>query len=364
MLIEVESDQQQQEEDIKPSSPEILIIEDSKTQALQLQLMLRSLNYNTTLVTNGLKAIEAIKHRPPALIISDLLMPEMDGYELLKHLKRNSEWRNIPVIVVTAIDKVDSAVLCIEQGAEDYLEKPFNLTLLKARVNACLEKKRRNDLEHQHMKEIEKEKQRYNELLEIILPPRIVEELQRYNTVKPRRFEDVAVLFCDVVSFTSYCDKHHPEEVIDILQSLVGTFEELTDKYHLEKIKTIGDAFMSTAGLLYQLPNSVENAIKCGIEMIKHTPLRSPQWEVRVGIHKGPVIGGIIGKKKYLFDIWGDTVNIAQRMQSLAHPNEISISSYAWQDVKDIFTPTAKSIVNVKGKGIMEVYSIEVLDED
>ena len=122
--------------------------------------------------------------------------------------------REIPVIMISAVDEMDSVVRCIEGGAEDHLPKPFNAALLRARVHASLEKKRLRDQEAGYLKQIEVEKKRADDLLHATLPAAAVHELKATNVVRPRRFEDVAVLFCDVVGFTNYCDKHAPEEVV------------------------------------------------------------------------------------------------------------------------------------------------------
>ena len=142
--------------------------------------------------------------------------------------------RDIPVIMISAVDEIDSVVRCIELRAEDYLPKPFNAVLLRARVGACLEKKKLRDREASYLQRIEAERQRSDDLLHAILPPGAVRELKAENEVKPRRYDDVTVLFCDVVGFTPYCDKHPPEKVVSELQALVAEFEEIVTRHQLE----------------------------------------------------------------------------------------------------------------------------------
>src|SRR5262249_40786346 len=158
--------------------------------------------------------------------------------------------RDLPVIMISALDEVDSVVRCIQMGAEDYLPRPFNPVLLRARIGACLEKKRLRDREALHLALIEREQHRCDELLHVILPGEIVKELKSTNVVRPRRYENVAVLFADIVGFTPYCDCHGPEEVVPHLQRLVECCEDSALRHGVQKIKTIGDAFMAASGLL------------------------------------------------------------------------------------------------------------------
>ena len=247
-------------------------------------------------------------------------MPEMDGYQVLEHLKADTTLRNIPVVMISAIDEIDSVARCIGLGAEDYLAKPFNAVLLRARVAACLEKKRLRDQEAVYTQQIESEKRRADELLHAMLPPGAVRELKATNEVLPRRYDEVAVLFCDIVGFTTYCDENPPEKVVEDLQALVGEYERIVRQHEMEKIKTIGDAFMATAGLF----NRRARSDFCQLAMRARHGAASrriePKWEVRVGVQFGPVVAGIIGQRQYVFDLWGDTVNMASRIAALRAP--------------------------------------------
>src|SRR5207237_9805666 len=152
---------------------------------------------------------------------------------------------------------------CIRRGVEEYVAKPFNPVLLKARIGACLEKKRFRDRETLYLRQIEQEKKRSDELLHVILPGPIVDELKTTNEVRPRDCENVAVLFADLVGFTSYCDKHSAQEVVEPLQKLVEAWENCALEHGVEKIKTIGDAFMAASGLLLTQENPVLNCVLC-----------------------------------------------------------------------------------------------------
>jgi class 3 adenylate cyclase len=258
--------------------------------------------------------------------------------------------------MISGLDQVDGVVRCIEMGAEDYLAKPFNTVLLQARVHACLEKKRLRDREAQYLEQIQKERQRADDLLRVILPNEIIKELKETNQVRPRRFEQVSVLFCDIVGFTPFCDANAPEEVVRYLQQLIEAWEEIALKYEVEKIKTIGDAFMAAAGLLQQTSDHpVIHCVRCGLEMIDACQRLPPRWNLRVGIHAGPVVAGVIGRRQYLFDLWGDTVNIAARMESLGVPGAVVLSGSAWQQIAHRCRGDSRGKIKVDGKGEIEL---------
>ena len=343
----------------KPTSlGHILIVDDNDLNRELLCRRLKQQGYTFDIAKNGKTAMTQLANQSFDVVLLDIMMPEMNGYEVLEALKADARLKHIPVIMISAVDEVESVVRCIEMGAEDYLPKPFNPTLLKARLGASLDKKRRRDQEVAHLQVIDAERQRADDLLRVILPDTIVEELKATNAIKPRRHDNVAVMFCDIVEFTSYCDQREPEEVLTHLQGLVEIFEELAVRHGLEKIKTVGDAFMTTAGLLKPVDNPVLSCVRCGLEMIAIAPTVPPQWQVRVGIHVGPVIAGVVGRRQYLFDVWGDTVNTAARVEGLGLPNTVNISGPAWRLVSDRCRSQANRLVNVKGKGELEIYQI------
>ena len=169
---------------------------------------------------------------------------------------------------------------------------------------------------------------------------------------------NVAVLFSDVVGFTAYCDQHPAAEVIVHLQALVLAFEEIAARHGLEKIKTIGDAFMATAGLLELVENPTLHCVRAAREMVAATRALGCGWEVHIGIHVGPVISGVVGRRKYLFDVWGDTVNTAARVAGLADTASVFVSEPAWAAVRAECHGQSRGRHQVKGKGEMEVFEI------
>ena len=334
----------------------ILIVDDNEDNRYTLLNRLRREGYdNVTVAENGREALERLAQGSFDLILLDIMMPELNGYEVLERIKSDTALRNIPVIMISAVDELDSVVRCIQLGAEDYLFKPFNATLLRARVGACLEKKRLRDMEVDYLRDIEAERQRADDLLHAILPAGAVKELKATNAVAPRRYEDVAVLFSDIADFTTYCDQHPPERVVAELQTLVGRFEEIVAAHGMEKIKTIGDAFMATAGLLHHTDAPVLAAVRCGLDMVAASTTLAPYWRLRVGIHHGPVVAGIVGQRQFVFDLWGDTVNTAARVSAKANVGTVVLTGVAWLHVREHCRGRSHGLVELKGKGEMEL---------
>jgi class 3 adenylate cyclase/CheY-like chemotaxis protein len=336
----------------------VLVVEDNESNSEMLRRRLLRQGYKVEVAENGRRALELLLEQKFDLVLLDIVMPEIDGYQVLEQMKADMALRHIPVIMISALDEVETLVRCIQKGADDYLTKPFDPVLLRARIGACLEKKRLRDREVSYLQEIEIERRRSDELLRVILPDDIAAELKASGSVKPRRHENVGVLFCDVVGFTAYCSIHTPEEVMGHLQSHIKAFEEIAAEHGLEKIKTIGDAFMAASGLLAPEANPALNCIRCGLAMVEATKKLSTGWRVHIGIHAGPVIAGVVGNRKYLFDIWGDTVNTAARVTSVAGPGAVCASASAWQQARAECEGASRGWFKLKGKEQLEIFEV------
>jgi CheY-like chemotaxis protein len=331
---------------------DLLVVDDSAENRELLQVLLQQQGHKVTVASSGPEALDLLGQRPFDLILLDVMMPDMDGFAVLDRLKANEAWRHIPVLMVSALDRLDAVVNCIAVGAEDYLIKPFNEMLLRARVGACLEKKRLRDREMEHL-------QRIDRLLRAIFPEEVLPELTREGTIRPRRYEKVGVCFADVVGFTAFCDQHldRPEYVAGMLQWYVGEFERVAREHGVQKIKTIGDAFMMASGLPVAVDNPVLRLVRCAWDLLSAIRKGPAGWQVRVGIHVGPVVAGTLGEQQYSFDLWGATVNIAARMESCGRPGSITLSDTAWQDVAEVCRGEPRDVA-VRGIGHMIVWEV------
>jgi adenylate cyclase len=335
----------------------ILVVDDNEDNRYTLTRRLRRQGYeNVAVATNGREALDLIGSRAFDLILLDIMMPEMNGYEVLERLKGDDRLRHLPVIMISALTELDSVVRCIELGAEDYLPKPFNNILLKARIDASLERKRLHDREVEHLAEIDRQRARADELLHAILPAAAVRELRTNDRVSARRYDDVTVLFGDLVGFTGYCERNPPDEVVASLDRLVAEFEQIAARHRLEKIKTMGDAFMATGNLLEPHADPVMASVCCAFEMAEAARRNPGNWQLRVGIHIGPVVAGVIGQTKFNFDIWGDTVNVAARLSQFGSEGAVYLTGDAWRRVADRCAGDCLGPVPLKGKGELEVH--------
>lgn len=175
----------------------------------------------------------------------------------------------------------------------------------------------------------------------------------------PRQLESVGILFCDVVGFTAYCNQHSAQEVHAHLQRLVETFERITAERGMEKIKTIGDAFMAVAQAPVPVEERVLTAVRCGLALIAAAKSQPPFWTVRVGVHAGPVAAGVVGHRKYQYDIWGDTVNLAKRLQEAARPGTVCVAADLDDRLGALPAASSGDRIELKGRGAMEVLCIE-----
>lgn len=338
------------------SRPRILIVDDVDDNVFTLERRLRQfLDPEITTAENGRVALQHLCARPFDLVLLDVQMPEMDGLAVLDRMKSDMSLREVPVIMVSAVDDLDTVLRCIKLGADDYVQKPFNADLLRARVEAALERKRLRDQEGHFLEQLQQEKARVNELLHSILPKAVVSELKSDGRPQARRHDSVAVLFCDVVGFTEYCDRNAPERVVHELETLVAVFEAVVETHGLEKIKTIGDAFMATAGLLHYIENPALNAAECGLAMVNAAINHSAGWHVRVGVHLGPVVAGVMGKRNFVFDVWGDTVNVAARVAAEAEPDTVLVTGATWPVLSRACQGRALGLFDLKGKGKTEL---------
>src|SRR3954470_15516281 len=337
----------------------VLIVDDEPFNVDLLEQELELLDCATVAAADGYQALQRLVAEPIDLVLLDIMMPKLDGYQVLRRIKADPRLRHIPVIMVSALSELESVVRCIELGAEDHLPKPFEPVLLRARVGACLEKKRLHDREREHLAEIDRQRRRAEALLHAILPAAAVEELIRSGRVAPRRHEEVAVMFADVVGFTGFCETHAPEVVVESLHRLALGFEGLTARHGLEKIKTVGDALMATAGLLVPSGDPVMASLRCAAATVAAARALPSSWEMRIGIHVGPVVAGVLGREKFGYDLWGDTVNVAARLAGLGAEPGIYLSGAAWRRIAARARAVPLGPVPIKGKGEMEVWRLE-----
>lgn len=225
---------------------------------------------------------------------------------------------------------------------------------------------KRNKLIQESSAIINKEKMRSEELLLNILPEQTANELKEFGKVKAQRFESVTVLFTDFRGFSKYSEGLSPEKLVEIVDFYYSKFDEIINNYGLEKIKTIGDSYMCAGGLPFPSEDHAVKMIQAAFDISKfvddskfNNPFDREGLEIRIGINTGPIVAGVVGTKKFAYDIWGDSVNIAARMESNSEPGKINVSAYTYELIKDVYHCEFRGEIQVKSKGSMKMYFVE-----
>jgi len=341
----------------------VLVVDDSRTLRKILIRELNSLGFHNILeAADGLEAIEVVKTKPVDLMLLDMEMPELDGLGVLGQLKADDTYKALPIIVISGADQFEKTIKCIEMGAEDYLPKPFDPILLRARIFSSLEKKRLRDLDRKHLEMLNHEKQlleieqmKTEKLMLNILPRPIAERLKRGEKNISGSYPDVTILFSDLVGFTKMSSKTTATELVKLLNDLFTRFDVRAEALGLEKIKTIGDAYMAVGGLPIPRP---DHAVLCAemslgmFEDLKNfNQENNAELNMRVGMNSGPVVAGVIGFTKFSYDLWGNTVNTASRMESTSQHGRVQVSPSTYEALKDTYDFEDAGLMECKGLG-------------
>ncbi|MDP2046368.1 MAG: response regulator, partial [Deltaproteobacteria bacterium] len=289
----------------------ILVVDDNRMNRMMQARGLEQQGHRVSFAEHGRQALEMMRNQAFDLVLLDIEMPEMNGYEVLEQLRADPHWRDIPVIMISAVDEIDSVVRCIEMGAADYLNKPFNPVLLKARVNASLEKKRLLD------------KQR--ELFRKFATDEVAEELLTSGFSLGGKLVDATVLFCDIRSFTTLAESQSPEDTIELLNAYYGLIINATASEGGIVSLMAGDGLMSIFGAPRAREDHRQQSVKAAMQMIERIDrfnqeqalLHRAPIAVGIGIASGSVIAGFVGtQRRATYTCIGDTVNLASRLES------------------------------------------------
>ena len=333
----------------------ILVVDDNASNRDLLFRRLSHDGHHVARADSGRRALEILEVEEFDLILLDLLMPDLNGFQVLERLKADERLHDIPVIMISGLQETDSVIRCIEAGAEDYLAKPFNPVLLRARISACLERKRWRDRERRYLERIELEKAKHEALLRNILPGEIVTRLSGGEVVIADRVEEATILFADLVGFTAAASRVTPAVLVNNLNRIFSAFDDLCWRFQIEKIKTIGDAYMAAAGVPLPRPDHAEAIAEFALAMLAAlkdvNAVAEVPFEIRIGIHTGPVIAGVIGSHRFLYDVWGETVNLASRLEFHSLPGRIHVSPQTRQLLEGRYDLEARGLINLRGIG-------------
>src|SRR5436190_2937839 len=343
--------------------PRILIVDDNEDNRYTLQLLLETDGHERIAsAASGSEAIALIEKEKFSLVLLDLMMPDMNGDEVLKQIKSDPDKRDIPVVMISADTDVEKVSRCIELGADDYLPKPFNPTILRARIGAALRRHSLRALENEYVGKIETEKRHSENLLRNILPVEIATRLRNGESNIADHFDDATVVFADVVGFGKITARMKAYEIVGCLNQLFSEFDKLAEDAGIEKIKTIGDNYMAVSGVPTPRSNHARMAAKFALDMVAATGrLRSRlpvPFPIRVGLHSGPVMAGVIGTRRFAYDVWGDTVNIAARIEAASQPNRVLASAATAKALGRDYNCDGPHTIDTKEGRVLEAFFV------
>lgn len=312
------------------SASHLLVVDDSPMHREVLSRRLVELGYTYDLAESADEARQYLAARPFDAILLDVTLPNGASGVLLQDLRKR-EGDPVPVILLCPIDATDQAVRSLALGADDFVQQPFKGEILKTRIWNSLERHRLKVQEETYAQVVAGEERHSEHLLRVLFPDPVVEELKTTQKILPRRHPDVALIFSDVVGFKHECDTGEPVQVISQLQDLVSAYEDVLPRYGLLKVKTVGDTIVGASGLFRSSSNPVLDCVRCAFEMREAAKSRHPGWKIRVGIDVGPVVAGVVGRRRYQFDVWGSAVQNAALVKSHGAVDAVNLSATAWK---------------------------------
>ncbi|VWM04171.1 adenylate/guanylate cyclase domain-containing protein [Burkholderia lata] len=368
----------------------ILVVDDLEANILLLEQILRRAGYARVESTADASAVHELHRRHHYdLILLDLQMPGTDGFQVMDSLKSLEADSYLPVIVITA--QPAHKLRALQVGAKDFISKPFDLAEVLMRVRNMLEVRllhrelrKRGDVLEQKVREVEAShvlirrqsselqslyakvvaEQKVSErLLLNMLPYPIAERLKvhlddiagSFPEVIADRFADVSVLFADIVDFTGFSAGMRPEQLVEMLNEIFTGFDTIADHCGLEKIKTIGDAYMAAAGLPVPAADHATRAAHMALDMIDalagFNAARHCNLKLRIGINSGEVVAGVIGKRKFIYDLWGAAVNLASRMESQGVAGRVQVTEATRALLGEAFVFEERGLIAAKGMG-------------
>jgi class 3 adenylate cyclase len=325
----------------------LLIVDDNKVNRLLMARSVQMQGHIAALAENGLVALEMLHREPFDLLLLDIEMPEMDGFSVLEELKADVQLRDLPVIVTTSVEGLDNVVRCIGLGAEDYLSKPVNPVLLKARIGASLEKKRLRDQQ--------------KELVRRFATSEVAQDLQQSGFALGGKRMHASVMFCDIRGFTTLVESQPPEETIDLLNAYYALMFDAISSHGGVVNQMIGDGLMAVFGAPLPLADCAGNAVGAALEMVElieqfnleRSAARKPAIRIGIGIATGEVVAGYTGtQQRATYTCIGDTVNLAARLEehTKVAGHGILIDADTQRELTDRVRVEALGAVPLKGK--------------
>lgn len=334
----------------------ILAVDDLPQNLMTIKLGLRKFNYEFHSAGDGNQALEMLKTLRPDIILMDIQMPHRDGFSTTVALKEMPGMQDVPVIFLSAMKDVQYIVRCFESGGVDYISKPFRQPELVARIETHLKIRRLKQ-------QVDAERNKMKAILGNILPETYIQELSDGRRPAPQLYQDVVVIFADFKNFTGMSARLGPEKSIEHLNRLFFAFDEIIHSFGLERIKTIGDGYFAVSGINTHVTDGPIRSVAAMLKMQEFSAYYNAlnpdaEWKLRVGAHIGPVIAGVVGFQKIAFDVWGSTVNLAARLQSVAPTNGIILSNEMLAKVQNMVSVKETNHVQLHHVGETTVHHV------
>jgi adenylate cyclase len=309
----------------------VLVVDDEEQNRTLLRDPLEARGYEVEEAENGMQALQKIATRPPDVILLDLMMPKMDGFEVCRHLRKDAKTAHLPILMITALSERGDRLLGIHAGANDFLNKPIDIQDVILRVGNAVYAKHLHD-------QLQAEQEKSEQLLLNILPKPIAERMKKGEINIADSYPEATVLVADLVGFTTLSSHIGPEQTVALLNEIFSAFDLLTEKRGLEKIKTIGDAYMVAGGISLPRPDHAEASAELALDMQEEIERFNQQYStsvrIRIGVCTGPLVAGVIGRGRFSYDLWGETVNLACRLQSTGEAGKIQIAASTYECLK------------------------------
>lgn len=340
----------------------LLIVDDQEPNVRLLERMLAGAGYTSIhSTTNPFQVVELHRRNRYDLILLDLQMPGMDGFQVMEGLKTIDPEGYLPVLVITA--QPEHKLRALKAGAKDFVSKPFDLPEVLMRVQNMLEV-RLLHLETRKLYAQVLEEHKVSEgLLLNALPPAIVERLKAGPEVIADSFSEATILFAGLHDFSRLTEGMPPAEVVKLLNRIYSGFDAVTQKLGVEKIKTIGDAYMVAAGVPVARTDHAEAIAEAALglqqEIVRHDSPNGETFSLRIGINTGPVVAGVIGKTKFSYDVWGETVNTAWQMETYGAPGCIQLNETTHALLSDSYLFEERGEFYVKDQGELKTYFLK-----
>ena len=330
-----------------------MVVDDEEPNRILLRDPLELRGYQVTEAANGQQALAAVAKELPDTILLDIMMPGLDGFQVCRRLKGDPRSAHVPILMVTALADRQERLAGIEAGANDFLNKPVDIQDLILRVGNAVQGKALFD-------QLQTEREKSDRLLFNALPGPVAERMKNGETTLADHHPDASILVADLVGFTALAAHIAPEEIVLFLNEIFSGFDALTEQHGLEKIKTLGDTYIVAGGLPSPREDHLEAIASLALAMRVAIHQFNQQYgtslQLRVGIGAGPVIAGVIGRKKFTYDVWGEAVNLACQLQIQARPGTIQVAEPVYQGLEEKFVFGKQESFQVKGYGNLEGY--------